>query len=150
MPEDEAQGPGDAKVWVSSHLPAKVIEFERRLEQEPDKVDLAEIRMVVSQNFVGQAEASAWLRYIQNLEARPYYDFGRRASDGKVHRYRIDWGFGNPKVRGLFLTVLHDELRKKALKMDPISALGFMMGTCRPGGEGEKRQLRPKGGGPQL
>jgi len=150
MPED-AQGPGDAKVWVSSHIPAKVVEFERRLEEEPNKVDIAEIRMVISQNFVGQAEADAWLRYLQDLRIRPYYDFVRRgAADGKLHKYRFSWGFDNPMVRDKFLTVLHDELRKKKLKMDPISSLGFMMGTYRPGGEGEKRQLRPKGGGPQL
>ena len=147
---DEAQGPGDAKVWVSSHIPAKVVEFERRLEEEPNKVDLAEIRMVVSQNFVGQAESDAWLRYLQDLRVKPYYDFVRRAADGKLHRYRISWGFDNPAVRDEFLRVLHDELRKKALKMDSISSLGFMMGTFKPGGEGEKRQLRPKGGGPQL
>ena len=148
MPEKEASGPTNPNVWVASRLPEKIIEFCRRLETEPEKVDTLEIGLFISQFFRGEAESDAWLRHLNRLRTEPYQDYRDMGPDGKMHRYRMDWTFRNPAVRDVFFKTLFNELRKKFLALDAISQLAYMIGTWRAGGEPEKRGLRPKGGGP--
>jgi len=145
LTSDDDKGPGDAKIWVGSQLPEKIVEFCERLETEPAKVDPIEIRMFISQCFVGQAESDAWQRYVQDLRIRPYYDFVRRSADGKLHKYRFSWGFDNQAVRDKFYTVLFDELRKQKLKFDQISALAFMIGSWRSGVGSDVKTRKPQG-----
>ena len=148
MTDDEARGPGDAKVWVGSMLPDKIFSFCERLEKHPKEVDRLEIRLFISQTFVGQAESDAWGQWLTELKTRPHDDRVMRARDGKLHKYRWDVTFSNPAVRDRFFQTLFDELRKARLKMDQISSLAYAIGSWRSGGETEKQTLRPKGGGP--
>jgi len=143
MSDEEKTGSGDAKVWVSSQVPERVIEFLREMEAAPDKVDLIELGIFVSQNFVGEAETDAWLRYIASIRTKPHLDYRDMGPDGKIHRYRIDRTFKNPAVRDVFYKTLFNELRKKTLKMDAISQLGYMIGSWRKKDDSQVKYRRP-------
>ena len=135
----------DPKLWVASQIEAKVLEFCKRLEEHPEEVTLLELRMFTSEMFVGEAESDAFQRFFTELRTHPYKDYRDISPiDGKMHRYRIDKRFTNPAVRDVYYTTLFNELRKKGLKMDSISALAFTIGSFRKHGKEEVAVERPK------
>ncbi len=129
--DPELNSDGKVKLWAGSSVEDMLREVARKLETfqtKPDnpEIDMIGVKFIVGRCMVSEDVRSAWLRYLDNIEAKWWmstaYGF-------------VDLGFRNPVVRSTFISYLSEELAKFEGKADRLTALAIYLAGHRTEGQ---------------